>query len=52
MAIAVVEYWMAMTLASWLKTYFVIQLFGVVKLYVLDFGGRDLFSFGRGDICH
>ena len=26
MAIAVVEYWMAMTLASWLKTYFVIQL--------------------------
>ena len=27
MAIAVHEYWMAMTLASWLKTYFVTQLF-------------------------
>ena len=25
---AVSEYWMAMTLASWLKTYFVTQLFG------------------------
>ncbi len=24
---AVTEYWMAMTLASWQKTYFVIQLF-------------------------
>ena len=27
-ASAVIEYWMAMTLASWLKTYFVTQLFG------------------------
>ena len=25
-AIAVIEYWMAMTLASWQNTYFVIQL--------------------------
>ncbi len=28
MLIAVIEYWMAMTLASWQKTYFVTQLFG------------------------
>ena len=27
-AIAVKEYWMAMTLASWLKMYFVTKLFG------------------------
>ena len=27
-ASAVIEYWMAMTLASWQKTYFVTQLFG------------------------
>ena len=27
-AIAVNEYWIAITLASWLKTYFVTQLFG------------------------
>ena len=26
--IAVIEYWMAMTLASWLQTYFVTKLFG------------------------
>ena len=25
---AVIEYWMAITLASWQKTYFVTQLFG------------------------
>src|ERR1700732_680495 len=28
MLIAVIEYWMAMTFASWQKTYFVTQLFG------------------------
>jgi len=28
MLIAVIEYWMAMTLASWQETYFVTKLFG------------------------
>ena len=40
-AIAVTEYWTAMTLASWEKTYLRDPAMRVVQLDVLDFGGRD-----------
>ena len=39
-AMAVIEYWMAITLASWEKTYFVTQLVGMVEIYFGDFGRR------------